>query len=204
MTSASTNNDTGSRGGRTVGQAGQADRISWYLYFDEWFVRQTLSGRLRKFCEWRIHPNVITGTALVLAVAIPVLHFRHLSWWVTIALVFRQFLDCLDGEVARCCGKTSRVGGLLDTIGDSLYAFAVVILFVSFLVPHPGRALIISSVSFGVFYAVHVSICRWSMLAEHTMKSYRTASLYKKGYAFLVNDSLIIALATAVLYRLFA
>lgn len=202
MPSSRVYDDAGVRDARPVENVGPSGRISPFGYFDDWFVRKTLSGRLHKFCEWHIHPNVITGFALVLAALIPVFHFLHLIWAVTVALVLRQFFDCLDGEVARCCGKTSKAGGLLDAIGDCIYFFAITILFVSLIVPHPRRALIIASVSFAAVFAVHLSICKWSMLVEHAMKTYSTPSLYKKGYAFLVNNSLIFSLAAAVLYSL--
>lgn len=37
----------------------------------------------------------------------------------------KQFLDCLDGTVARTCGKVSRFGSKLDTFLDMLFIFII-------------------------------------------------------------------------------
>lgn len=36
-------------------------------------------------------------------------------------IIFRSFLDCLDGAVARKCNKFSEFGGKLDANGDILF-----------------------------------------------------------------------------------
>jgi len=183
--------------------AGPGGRLYCFTHFDEWIVQRTLSSRLHVFCDWHIHPNAITGLSLAMAAAIPFLHYSHLSWWVAVSIVVRQILDCLDGEVARRCHKTSKAGALLDAIGDTVFYFALIMLLMSFFLRNPLRVLFFSGLAFGCLFAVHVSICKGAALIEHSaVKSYDSPSLYRRSYAFLINNSLVFAACAAVLYRL--
>lgn len=190
------------RGLGATESAGPKGRLSGFTHFDEWFVQKTLSSHLHIFCDWNIHPNAISGLSLAVAAAIPFLHYRRLLWWVAASIVLRQILDCLDGEVARRCHKTSKAGAMLDAIGDTVFFFVLLTLLISFFTPNPLRVLFISGVSFGCLLAVHVSICKGSALIEHSVKNYDTPSLYRRSYAFLVNNSLVFAVAASLLYRL--
>ena len=68
------------------------------------------------FCRNNIHPNVVTlfGTALNFLVLSP-----RLTPVQKIAVVVSvRFLDCLDGQIARQCKKSSTLGSYLDTAMD--------------------------------------------------------------------------------------
>ena len=138
------------RGLGATKSAGPKGRLSGFTHFDEWFVQKTLSSHLHIFCDWNIHPNAISGLSLAVAAAIPFLHYRRLLWWVAASIVLRQILDCLDGEVARRCHKTSKAGAMLDAIGDTVFFFVLLTLLISFFTPNPLRVLFISGVSFGL------------------------------------------------------
>ena len=192
-------------GGTPIGRidAGEPGReLTWYTHFDEWIVEKTLASHFHVFCDWHIHPNVVTALSLAAAAAIPWLHFRHAFGWVAASLVGRQILDCLDGEVARRCRKTSKFGARFDAAGDVLFFFVIMVLMVSYVVADPARVLLVSLAAFGVVFAVHVSICRGAGLFEHAVKTYDTPSLYQRSYAYLVNNSLVFSGATALIYIL--
>jgi phosphatidylglycerophosphate synthase len=174
--------------------------MSPFTHFDEWFFRKTLASRLHVFCEWHIHPNAISAVSLAFAAAILPLHFRQLRGWAAAAIVLHQYLDCLDGEVARHCRKTSRLGGIIDGIGDAVFFYVAVALIMSFFIPGPGRVLWVSGFAFGVLLLVHISICKVAPLVDHSVKTYETRSLYKKAYAYLVNNSLVFAGLGALVY----
>jgi phosphatidylglycerophosphate synthase len=177
-------------------------RFSPLIYFDKWFIQKTLSPHIRKFCDWNIHPNVVTGISLVMAAAIPFFHHNRLPWGVVASIVGRQLLDCLDGEIARGCGKTTSLGALLDSISDGVFYLALISLLVSIFTQNPLLILVFSCLSFSGLFVIHVSICKGSALIDHSVKTYATPSLYRKSYAFLVNSSLIFVIVFAIVYRL--
>jgi hypothetical protein len=144
----------------------------WLTHFDDRLLQTALFPAVRKFCDWSIHPNVITVLALAMSAAIPFLHFARLSWWVVASMVLRQFLDCLDGEVARRCHKISKWGGLF------------------------------SGLAFGGWLALHIIKCKGSGWIDHSIKDYGKESLYLRTYAYLVNNSLIVVVVLAILYMM--
>jgi hypothetical protein len=97
------------------------------------------------FCRNNIHPNVVTlfGTALNFLVLSP-----RLSPVQKIAVVVAvRFLDCLDGQVARQCKKSSKFGSYLDSAMD--VTSLVTILMVAFKIkPTVQTFLLMSSVIF--------------------------------------------------------
>ena len=83
------------------------------------------------FCKLNIHPNVVTLFALALNLFV----FKN-NPSILLAL-FILLLDFLDGEVARQCKNTSKIGAVIDTINDSIFlsiiALNILKLDVSFL-----------------------------------------------------------------------
>ena len=65
-----------------------------------------------------IHPNVITITSMVLNYFIYISILNRQKQKALILLWIRYMTDNLDGHIARKYGKTSKIGGLLDTIAD--------------------------------------------------------------------------------------
>ena len=67
------------------------------------------------FCKLNIHPNFVTLFALALNLFV----FKN-NPSVLLAL-FILLLDFLDGEVARQCKKSSKIGSVLDSINDAVF-----------------------------------------------------------------------------------
>ena len=65
-----------------------------------------------------IHPNYITAVGLLSNILIPYYLDNGKINLANIFLVIRYLTDILDGAVARKYKKTSKLGGLLDTICD--------------------------------------------------------------------------------------
>jgi len=177
-------------------------KIQWLTHFDDSFVQAALLPCVRKCCAWRIQPNAVTGVSLALSAAIPFLHFLRLIWGVIAAMILRQVLDCLDGEIARRCHKETKLGGLLDSIADGVFLFSLIAIIVSFFVLSVAMVLIVSGLIFAGFLAAHLSICKGSALLDHTVKAYDTPSLYRRAFAFMANDSLLLVALFAILYML--
>ncbi len=97
----------------------------WQPKTDSWIAHDLLIEPIKRACSIPfLHPNVITVTALILSIAIVPLHnYKHYGLVVLCALC-RQLADCVDGEVARTCNKSSRIGGFLDTTADFVFLAA--------------------------------------------------------------------------------
>jgi len=186
-----------------VGRARREGR-SYILthFFDEWLVATLFPPFLRFCCDRNIHPNVLTALALGLSAAIPYFHMNRRTWAVVAAILLRQLLDCLDGEVARRCRKTSRLGALLDSIADSVFYWALISIVVSFFARSLPGLIGWSSLLFGGLFTAHWIACGGRAIADHALKDYGTRSLYRRVYAYMVNDSLLFAAAIALLYGL--
>ena len=187
----------------TSGQVEQTSgRVSVLTHFDNWFVRTLFSPHLYLFCQWRIHPNVLTALALGLSAAIPFFHLSRQTGAVIAAILLRQILDCLDGEVARQCGKTSSLGAWLDNIADGFFFWGLILIVVSIFVYSRFWMIVLSWLIFGVLFAIHVVACGGRSIMDHALKDYDTPSTYRRCYALLVNDSLLFVAAIALLYGL--
>jgi phosphatidylglycerophosphate synthase len=185
------------------GTAREGDR-SYVLthFFDEWFVATLFPPFLRFCCDRNIHPNILTALALGLSAAIPYFHLNRRTWAVVAAILLRQLLDCLDGEVARRCRKTSNLGAWLDNIADSVFYWALISIVVSFFTRSLPCLIGGASFIFGGLFAAHWIACGGRAIATHALKDYDTRSLYRRVYAYMVNDSLLFAAAIALLYGL--
>jgi phosphatidylglycerophosphate synthase len=177
-------------------------RFSPLTHFDDWFFQKAMTPYVRIFCERHIHPNVVTVLGLAITAAIPFLHHFRYAWGVVAAAVLRQFLDCLDGEIARRCHKLTKLGGVLDSISDGVFYVSLISILVSVFTRDPQRIFLVSCLFFVCLFVIHVSICKGAALIEHSVKTYATPSLYRKSYAFMANNSLIFVIVFAIVYRL--
>jgi phosphatidylglycerophosphate synthase len=174
------------------------------IHFDQWLLDTGLSPLVRLCCFLRIRPNAVTSAGLVLGAAVPVLDRAGRVPWAAAAILVRQFLDCLDGEIARRCRRESRLGAVLDSVSDGVFYFVLLWLLMARL---SGRIPVIfglTAAAFAVLAALHVAFCSVSALTDHSVKTYETPSRYRRTYAFIVNNSLPFTAGIAALYLLTA
>ena len=75
-----------------------------------------------------VHPNCITLVGGILNfVLIYDLYFSDKIIFPTFIFILRVLIDIYDGAVARYFKKTSKIGGLLDTISDLILSFFIII-----------------------------------------------------------------------------
>ena len=85
-----------------------------YSYHLQRRISVWFSVRLTRY----IGPNVATGLDLIFGVAAALLVLLdHWLWGVVLIQVFGIF-SCVDGEIARIQGRSSRIGDFLDTLTD--------------------------------------------------------------------------------------
>ena len=98
---------------------------------DKYIYKYIINPIASKICF--LEPNHITLLAIFLT--IPTV-YGLLNNWSTLSLVllvmFRAFLDCLDGAVARKCNKFSEFGHKLDQYGDIIFntSYFVTLLYI--------------------------------------------------------------------------
>ena len=93
-----------------------------YCYQVQRRISAALSVRLAVFMS----PNVATGVDLLFGVAAAVLVL--LDQWLLGAVLIQVFgiFSCVDGEIARIQGRSSRIGDFLDTLTDRVTELLVV------------------------------------------------------------------------------
>jgi phosphatidylglycerophosphate synthase len=171
--------------------------------FDRWLMERPFQGPVLLLGRCGVRPNAVTAAGLALGVAIPVLHQARRFGWVAAAMIVRQLLDCLDGEIARRFRIESRAGAVLDSVSDGVFFFALVWLAVARFSPRVAVDLALTAGALAVLAAIHIAFCGLAALTDHSVKTYDTPSLYRKSYAFLVTNSMLFVPALAGLYLRF-
>lgn len=168
---------------------------------DDWIVENVFKNHLGQFCIYNIHPNAITALALLLSAALPILYHLKLHWLLFAAILVRQICDCLDGAVARRCQKTSKLGGLMDTFADLVFIAAMILIVFKMLLKKYIPALVATTVAMTVLITIHVILGGSRILYDHdSYKTYNTVSFYKYIFAFIANNSFIIATLVGIVY----
>ncbi len=76
-----------------------------------------------------VHPNTVTGSAVLLAAVVPAVAAAGGRWYLLAALVVLAsgLCDNLDGAVALISGRSSPLGAVLDAVGDRVADAAYVL-----------------------------------------------------------------------------
>lgn len=134
-----------------------------------------------------IHPNIITlfGFIPIYLIYINILANNII---LTYLFAFTNYtLDCLDGELARKSGKTSKLGGILDTIHDLTSFITIIYLILGF------KSIYLIAIG----TIVYCYIFKFDLIAHEVQR-------FKKINLFLLNylDILYYLLITFVLIYL--
>jgi len=83
-------------------------------FLTRWVFPPFVWAALRPLARWRVHPNWVTGLAVLLCVAaIPLWAAQH--WWLGFAAAYTMaVLDSVDGKLARLTYTTSLIGDVMD------------------------------------------------------------------------------------------
>lgn len=80
--------------------------------------RPTLEAVARTLVRWKVSPNWVTYTGLLITTGVAVLAGLGEIRWAGVAYIVAAVFDALDGTVARVSGKGSRFGAFLDSTID--------------------------------------------------------------------------------------
>ena len=86
----------------------------FYCYHIQRRISAWFSVRLAR----HIGPNAATGLDLIFGVAAAVLVLLDYWLWGVVVIQVFQIFSCVDGEIARIQGRSSKIGDFLDTLTD--------------------------------------------------------------------------------------
>lgn len=129
------------------------------------------------FRRMRVHPIVVTVVSMLIGCASGYFFYlSELKYNVVgmVLLIWANWYDCADGQLARMTGKTSQIGRVLDGFAGDLWFFCIYSGIAERLRPEWGLWSWVLVVAAGIFF--HARQCS---LADY----YRNAHLYFIGAA---------------------
>lgn len=189
------------------------------VFSSDGLVLENLLGPLVQLaCDAGVQPNAITLSSLVTTAAM--LAFHRTGGTVRLAvpflMMYKWLVDVLDGAVARRCRRSSRLGGVLDTVAD--FAFiAVAVVMLCTMGPAAGESWRVWALALAVASAPWVALVvgRWSegqggvtsavkdVLSDHATFKNHDSALNTLGW--LGSENTLILISTlAVVYILLA
>jgi CDP-diacylglycerol--glycerol-3-phosphate 3-phosphatidyltransferase len=91
---------------------------------------------------FKIPPNAVTLSSLVLAAVSALLYWYGLFWAGALFLLLCGLFDTFDGEIARQTNRVSRIGGFLDSTVDRINEFIVYFGLFGYYYSHQRHALV--------------------------------------------------------------
>jgi CDP-diacylglycerol--glycerol-3-phosphate 3-phosphatidyltransferase len=98
--------------------------------------RRVISAIVRALSRSRINPNALTFTGLLINIGCGVLYGYGKFFAAGLLMIFANFFDMLDGEVARLRGRVTRFGAFFDSVIDR---YSDVIVYVGIMVFYARR-----------------------------------------------------------------
>jgi outer membrane protein assembly factor BamB len=114
--------------GVLVGKACMESSSALVFSSDGFFTRGMLGPFIKACCKLGVHPNGLTVSSMVTSAMMIGFHEGWLGPWqlVPICMMYKWFADAVDGPVARTCGRSSALGGALDSMADWMFTVIVI------------------------------------------------------------------------------
>lgn len=144
-----------------------------------------------------ISPNFITLLNILMIIPIIDNLINKKSFKMFLVLIiFRNYLDFLDGSVARKCNKTSKFGAVFDTISDLLYFLILTSVLIYNMRQNKNNIpLIVLLICF--------TICLIIMAYIYLLKIYKNKSKPpSKIHNFFIENSVIVTIPYVIFCKL--
>ena len=113
-------------------------------WLDVYFTRPIGLAFALLWNKFNIHPNVITILSIFLGIGAGWM-FHYTDVWSNVCgmflLMFANFCDSTDGQMARLTGKKTLIGRMLDGFSGDLWFVSIYVAFVVRLWNQPGAPL---------------------------------------------------------------
>lgn len=96
--------------------------------FELYFLRTPGYLLAKFFAKIHIHPIAVTLLSIIVGVAAACLFYPDNVWinfYGILLLIFANWLDCADGQLARITGKKTKVGRILDGFAGDIWFFCI-------------------------------------------------------------------------------
>jgi phosphatidylglycerophosphate synthase len=134
-----------------------------------------------------IHPNIISLLSIILNIIILiVLVNNNINVFSLLAILATRWLtDLLDGAVARKYKKVTKLGGILDTIGDVMIIF--IFMWYIFKLTGVNMMLYYVFIVIVLIYIYHMEVYH-----DHSELKHYNGNNVQKIIAFFVNNSYLV------------
>jgi phosphatidylglycerophosphate synthase len=134
-----------------------------------------------------LEPNYITVLNYFITFLIVYLIYKNQNMiLITILVIFRSFLDILDGAIARKCNKSSKLGAKLDIIGDILLFILLNLVFYVKASNKIIKNLFFVTILISIFISINV------------LFNYKNT--FSNKYVILFHDNTIVCVPLLVLF----
>ncbi len=167
---------------------------------EKFIFGKLLNPLVKFFCCLNIHPNIVTLSSFIFSTLL--LHYYSSNQFnYFVLMIFLKWLsDGLDGEIARKCNKTSKLGGYLDTIADLYYYIIIFKCILSEYVNDEYAWIIsINLVILGVLYLI-INYGEQSLYI-HDEQKIDSSDKIKKIITFLIKNCLIVHIMIILFYQ---
>ena len=130
-------------------------------------------------------PNHVTLAGMLLSIVFLVAHVRGHFVVATVCLLARSYLDILDGDMARGCGLTSKLGGVLDSLSDSVFWAAIVYIVTRRFVRSTVACMCVAVTTIVTLWALGLAFVSADALHDH--------AAMMSTFPFIGNNTMLIA-----------
>lgn len=135
-----------------------------------------------------VHPNTITISGIISNFIILKLINNKQIPFANLVLIFRFFTDILDGAVARKYKKSSKIGGLLDTISD-----CILIVIYSYIISNRflSNKTLVYIIMVGIFLLYFYYFIKNDSLTNHDNIKKKKDNFFSNVIVFLINNTIV-------------
>jgi phosphatidylglycerophosphate synthase len=155
----------------------------------DYYIRKNLVHKLsKKMCK--VHPNIVTILNFIVAIFIFFNVYKKQPYYVIILLsILNRYLDMLDGEIAKSCDKQSKLGAILDIIGDIILYLTIFIMILY--KTYKGDIRVVTKVLISLFFIPISIFCLYTVYLELNTKSW-IKSMNKDKHKNLLHTNILI------------
>ncbi len=130
-------------------------------------------------------PNILSGLRILLAIILMVIKPFSVMFWIIYAIC--GVSDMIDGYIARKTNSTSKLGALLDSIGDMLFISVMIIILLPILTIPTGLMVWIAFIAFVRIVSLVIVYCKYHVFAILHTYANKLVGLLLFIFPFLYN-----------------
>lgn len=166
---------------------------------EKFIFGKILNPIVKLCCILNIHPNIITISSFISTILMLNFHKNNQYKYFIYAIIYKWLSDGLDGEVARHCNKTSKLGGILDFYADAFFFLIFVKILLSFFINDDISWIIVIFIS-KIYELIFIHHYGNEAIYNHDLIKKNSHNIYKRISAFFVNNIMLYYIILVFLY----